>query len=198
MDLIVLATKNEGKAEELRTLLDGVAARIESLRDHPSVVLPPEKGTTYEENAAAKARAVCDALGVPALGDDSGLEVDALFGAPGLYSARYAGPGATDAANNEKLLRALEGLPPDRRTAQFWCALALAMPHRPSRVFEGICPGRILEAPRGDAGFGYDPLFLPDGESRTFAELTQERKNVISHRARAARALLEEVRSRGL
>ena len=193
MDLIVLATRNEGKAEELKTLLPGLAARIESLRDHPEVRLPPEHGTAYEENAALKARAVTEALGVPALGDDSGLEVDALHGAPGLYSARYAGPGATDAANNEKLLRALEGVPLDRRTARFRCVLALATPHMPSRLFEGTCEGRILEAPRGNSGFGYDPLFLPDGEILTFAELSPERKNEISHRARAALALLEGI-----
>jgi len=193
LDLIVLATRNAGKAAELGELLRGVATRIESLRDHPEVRLPPEHGTAYEENAAQKARAVTEALGVPALGDDSGLEVDALHGAPGLYSARYAGPGATDAANNEKLLRALEGVPPDLRTAQFRCVLALAMPHRPSRLFEGVCAGRILESPRGGKGFGYDPLFLPDGEVMTFAELSSERKNEISHRARAALALLEGI-----
>lgn len=195
MDLIVLATRNEGKAAELRTLLQGAVARVESLLDHPSIVLPPERGTAYEENAALKARAVFEALGVPALGDDSGLEVDALLGAPGLYSARYAGPGATDAANNEKLLQALEGLPPEGRTARFRCVLALATSHVPSRLFEGVCEGRILDAPRGADGFGYDPLFLPDGETQTFAEMTEERKNSVSHRARAAQALVRVLRA---
>ena len=193
MDLIVLGTRNEGKAAELRILLRGVAARLESLREHPDVKLPPETGATYRENAIAKARAVHDALRVPALGDDSGLEVDALEGAPGLYSARYAGPDATDHANNEKLLQALTGLPAAKRTARFRCVLALVAGSEAPRVFEGSCEGRILEAPRGRDGFGYDPVFQPDGETVSFAELEPERKNQISHRARAARELLRNL-----
>ena len=195
MDLIVLATRNEGKAAELRALLRGVASRVGSVREHPGVLLPPEEGGTYRENALAKARAVSLALGVPALGDDSGLEVDALQGAPGIRSARYAGAGATDEANNEKLLRALEGVPPERRTARFRCVLALDLGSGAPRVVEGVCAGRILTSPRGRAGFGYDPLFLPEGENGTFAELPPDRKNEISHRARAARALVAEILS---
>jgi XTP/dITP diphosphohydrolase len=191
LDLIVLATRNEGKARELTVLLRGLKARVESLGRYPHVELPPETGATYRENAIAKARAVHEALKTAALGDDSGLEVDALQGAPGLHSARYAGPDADAAANNEKLIRALDGVSPARRTARFRCILALLDGRGDPIVAEGVCEGRILEAPRGHAGFGYDPLFLPDGESLTFAELPPDRKNQISHRARAAAALQE-------
>ena len=195
MDLIVLATRNEGKVREFLTLLEGRAARVESLRAHPDVVLPPETGSTYRENAIAKARAVYGALGAPALGDDSGLEVDALGGAPGLRSARYAGQGASDAANIDRLLCELAEVPPERRIARFWCALALARGADDIVLSEGVCEGRILDAPRGEGGFGYDPLFLPDGETLTFAELPWERKNAISHRARAVAALREAMRA---
>lgn len=189
MDLIVLATGNEGKARELRSLLHGVAARFETLKDHPELALPPEGEASYRENALAKARAVRSALGLPALGDDSGLDVDALDGAPGVRSARFAGVGATDAANNARLLAALRGRPPAERKARFRCALALAIGPDEEVVVEGSCEGRIADAPRGIQGFGYDPLFLPDGETRTFAELPPGVKDTISHRARAAAAL---------
>ena len=189
MDLIVLATGNEGKTRELTTLLHGLAARIDSLRAHPHVALPPETGSTYRENALAKARAVYAALGVPAIGDDSGLEVDALGGAPGIRSARFAGAHASDAANIERLLRELEGVPLEKRTARFRCALALVRGPDDIIFGEGACEGTLLEAPRGDGGFGYDPLFVPAGETLTFAELADVRKNVLSHRARAAAAL---------
>jgi XTP/dITP diphosphohydrolase len=195
LDLIVLATANEGKAREFLTLLQGRADLVETLREHPGVILPPETGSTYRENAIAKASAVHAALGAPALGDDSGLEVDALGGAPGLHSARYAGPEANDRANNELLLRGLRGVPPESRTARFWCALALVRGPGDVVMSEGVCEGRILEAPRGDGGFGYDPLFVPDGETLTFAELPWERKNAISHRARAVAALREAMRA---
>ncbi len=191
MDLIVLATHNEGKARELRSLLRGVAGRVESLRAHPAVLLPPETGATYRENAIAKARAVFTALGVAALGDDSGLEVDALGGEPGLHSARYAGPAATDHANNERLIREIRAVPRDRRTARFRCVLALVHGPGDAVVAEGICEGRILDEPRGEGGFGYDPYFLANGQEATFAELSDDRKNTISHRARAALALRE-------
>lgn len=211
--MIVLATGNPGKARELKSLLRGVAARFETLRDHPGVVLPPEGDGSYRENALAKARAVHAAIGLPALGDDSGLDVDALGGAPGVRSARFAGEGASDAANNERLLDALRGVPPERRTARFRCVLALAGVPGPSGagaaagvagppdgeiVAEGACKGRIVEAPRGIQGFGYDPLFQPEGESRTYAELPPDAKDSISHRARAAAALRDALASRGI
>ena len=196
MDVAVLATRNEGKARELAALLEGAAARFESLAGHPEVLLPPEDATTYRENALAKARAVRDALGVPAIADDSGLEVDALEGAPGVRSARYAGEGATDAGNIQRLLAKLAGVPEARRTARFRCVLALARGPGDEIVVEGTCEGRILGAPRGERGFGYDPVFLPDGETRSFAELPADSKNRISHRARAAGALRASLAAR--
>ena len=194
LDLIVLATRNEGKARELSALLEGIALRVESLAAHTEVSLPPEAGSTYRENALAKARAVSRALGVPALGDDSGLEVGALGGAPGLRSARYAGADvsaghATDAANIERLLLDLAEVPPQSRTARFRCVLALVRGPSDEVVVEGSCEGRILDVAHGERGFGYDPVFLPDGHALSFAELPIAIKNTISHRARAAQAL---------
>lgn len=189
MDVVVLATKNRGKAREIQAMLEGIVTRVESLADHPHVALPPEGSDSYRENALEKARAVWRSLGLPALGDDSGLEVEALDGAPGVTSARFAGPGADDAANNARLLAALRGLPPARRGATFRCVLALVEGEGRERVVEGVCPGTIVETPRGTEGFGYDPLFLPEGETRTYAELPHEVKNAVSHRGRAVRAL---------
>lgn len=194
MDLIVLATRNAGKVRELTRLLAGTANRFESLLDHPKIVLPPERGDNYREIAFAKARAVNEALFLPALGDDSGLEVDALRGAPGLFSARYAGEQATDAANNEKLLRALADVPPEKRTARFHCALVLVRGKDDALEADGFCEGSILMSPRGDHGFGYDPLFLPEGETLAFGELPAARKDSISHRARAAAVLSRAIR----
>ena len=194
MDLVVLATRNEGKARELSRLLEGAVKRVQTLRDHPDVALPPETGSSYRENALAKARAVNEALGLPALGDDSGLEVDALDRGPGLYSARFAGEAATDAANNALLLQSLAGVPPDGRTARYHCALVLVRGQDDVLEVEGICEGRILDAPRGAGGFGYDPLFLPEGETLTFGELPSPRKDSISHRGRAAALLGRAIR----
>lgn len=170
-------------------MLEGVVSRVESLADHPHVELPPEGADSYRENALEKARAVWRSLGLPALGDDSGLEVESLGGAPGVTSARFAGPDADDAANNAKMLAELRGLPEAKRGARFRCVLALVEGEGRERVVEGVCPGTILDAPRGTEGFGYDPLFLPGGETRTFAELPHDVKNAISHRGRAVRAL---------
>ncbi len=147
----------------------------------------PEDGTTFEENAARKALAVWNRVGLPTLADDSGLEVDALGGAPGVRSARYAGEGADDEANNRRLLQALRGAS-DRR-ARFVCSLAVVRDGKVVRAFRGVCEGRIAHAPSGDGGFGYDPLFIPDGFDRSFAELGPPVKDRISHRARALQAL---------
>jgi XTP/dITP diphosphohydrolase len=195
LELVVLATRNPGKARELAALLVGVARRFESLADRPGVALPPEEAPTYRDNALAKARAVQAALGVPALGDDSGLEVDFLAGAPGVRSARFAGTGARDADNNRRLLTELTGVPETRRTARFRCVLAFVRSTGDEIVVEGTCEGRILEEPRGEHGFGYDPLFLPDGGSCSFAELPADTKNRISHRARAAAELRAALRA---
>ena len=194
MDLIVLATGNEGKARELNVLLHGIAGRMESLRAYPGISLPPETGPNYLHNALAKARAVYRALGVPSLGDDSGLEVDALGGAPGLHSARYAGEDANDRGNIERLLGELAGVPPERRTARFRCVLALVRGREDEIVAEGVCEGRILDAPRGVGGFGYDPVFVPEGHLMAFAELPATEKNALSHRARAAASLRRVLR----
>ena len=194
LDRIVLATMNEGKGRELARLLGGTVRAVETLREHAGVTLPPETGPDYRANALAKARAVWDALGVPAVGDDSGLEVDALGGAPGLRSARYAGEKATDVENNAKLLEALAQVPDRQRTARFRCALVLVRGDDEALEAEGACEGVIVTAPRGDNGFGYDPLFLPEGEARTFAELPAARKDSISHRARAAAVLARAIR----
>jgi XTP/dITP diphosphohydrolase len=194
LDRIVLGTTNEGKARELERLLGGTVRAVETLREHAGVILPPEIGGDYRANALAKARAVWNALGVPAVGDDSGLEVDALAGAPGLRSARYAGEKATDAENNAKLLEALAGVPERQRTARFRCALVLMRGDDEVLEAEGACEGAIVLAPRGDHGFGYDPLFLPEGEAYTFAELPAARKDSISHRARAAAVLARAIR----
>jgi XTP/dITP diphosphohydrolase len=169
-----------------------------SLDDLPQVEEIEEHGTTFAENAALKARAVMQATGLPALADDSGLEVDALDGEPGVRSARFAGPGASDAERNALLLERLEGTPAVRRSARFRCVVAFVDPKEPERAHleEGSCEGRILDAPRGDGGFGYDPVFYVESLNRTFAEATPEEKNRLSHRGQAMRRMAEELRTR--
>ena len=194
LETIIIATRNAGKARELCRLLAGVRATFVTLADHPEVALPPERGSSYRDNALAKARAVHEALGLAALGDDSGLEVDSLGGAPGVYSARFAGEGAADSRNNERLLDSMAHVALEERTARFRCALALVRNGHDPVETEGACEGKILPAPRGNGGFGYDPLFLPDGERLTFAELPESRKDAISHRARAAALLTRAMR----
>ena len=193
---LVFATRNPGKLVELRQLLPGIevlsvdeAAHLIGIRI-PEVI---EDADTFEGNAIKKAREVSELTGFPALADDSGLEVDALDGAPGVYSARYAGEHAGDAANNTKLLAALTGVPPERRTARFRCVLALA-DVRGSLASEtltahGVAEGVLLEALRGTGGFGYDPLFLFPALGQTFAELGVGTKGDLSHRAQAMRAI---------
>lgn len=189
-DKLVVATHNRGKLEEFRVLLPGI--ELVSLTDvAPTLTDIPETGGTYLENATIKARAGAAATGLPSLGDDSGLEVDALDGAPGLYSARYSGGGAK--LNVEKLLLALGDRPRSERTARFRCVLVVAHPDRSIALTAtiGTCEGFIDLAPRGEHGFGYDPVFVPieqDGE-RTLAEMGQDEKNAISHRGNACRAL---------
>jgi XTP/dITP diphosphohydrolase len=178
---VVLATRNAHKLREFGRLLPEVA--LEPLPD--AVELPPETGDTFAENALVKARAASAATGAPALADDSGIEADALGGAPGIYSARYAGPSATDAENRDRLRAEV---PPGSRL-RYACAVAYVVPGEEPRVAEGFCEGLMAEAPRGEGGFGYDPLFVPaDGDgTRTMAELSDAEKDRISHRGRAAR-----------
>jgi XTP/dITP diphosphohydrolase len=189
---LLLASANQGKLRELRTILHGLPVELVGL-DEAGRGDPPEveeTGETFLANALLKARAYAAWSGLAAVADDSGLEVDALGGAPGVRSARYAGPGATDQANLDKLLAALTGVPPERRTARFRCVAALDDPATGREDHaEAAWEGRILDAPRGSGGFGYDPVFLPDGWDRTSAEVDQPTKDAASHRGKAFRAL---------
>jgi XTP/dITP diphosphohydrolase len=186
---LVLATRNAGKAREVASILAALDVRIEPLA---ADVMLPEEGDSYEANAVAKALAAARATGCVALGDDSGLEVDALGGAPGPLSARYGGAGLDDAARSAALLAALEAVPDAARGARFVCVAAVATPRGEVATASGVCEGRLLRAPRGDGGFGYDPIFAV-GES-TMAELPAAQKDALSHRGRAFRALLPALR----
>jgi XTP/dITP diphosphohydrolase len=191
---VVVATGNPHKLAEIRAILAGLDVELESMRAF-GIPEPVEDGDTFEANALIKARACADATGRPALADDSGLEVDALGGAPGVYSARYAGVPGDDAANNAKLVAALEGVPPERRSARFVCAAALVLPDGREQVVRGIMEGHVVDEPRGTNGFGYDPHFVSDaaGDGRTNGELAAEEKDAISHRGAAFRALRPHV-----
>jgi XTP/dITP diphosphohydrolase len=185
---LVLATRNGHKLRELGRMLGGVA--LEPLPEY--VTLPPEDGDTFAANALGKARAAAAALGRPAIADDSGIEAAALDGAPGIFSARFAGPGATDAENLAKL----RAQAPAGSAMRYVCVMAYAEPGGDERVFEGACAGTLAADARGSGGFGYDPAFLPDdlADGRTMAELSDAEKDAISHRGRAARALLAWLR----
>jgi XTP/dITP diphosphohydrolase len=181
---LCLATANPAKAAELRALVEpDLDAEILSLLDLPGVALPPEGETSYVDNARAKARAAADATGAIALADDSGIEVDALGGRPGVASARYGGAGLTDAERVTRLLAELAGMP--RRTARFRCVLAVAAPWGAEAIFEGVVEGLLTDAPRGGGGFGYDPIFFVPEIGRTFAEIPAAEKHRWSHRGRA-------------
>jgi XTP/dITP diphosphohydrolase len=186
---LVLATRNTGKVREIREILSDVPVQLYTLLDFPDLPETPEDGETFQENAAKKARAATIQTGLPVLADDSGLEVDALNGAPGVFSARFAGEGAGDLDNNRKVLELLGHTPDDKRTARFRCVLALATPGGDIQTADGTCEGRITTDPRGDAGFGYDPLFIPVGYQKTFGELGYDIKNRLSHRAIALRKI---------
>lgn len=183
-DPIVIATRNAHKLREITRILTDLPGTIASLADYPDIPEIEETGDTFEANALIKARAVFAATGKLSLSDDSGLEVDALDGAPGVYSARYAGPEKSTPANNARLLQELGAFPGHHREAQFRCVVAI-VGDGIEEIVEGIVRGRIAAAPRGTGGFGYDPLFIPDGYRETFAELGRDVKNRISHRARA-------------
>jgi XTP/dITP diphosphohydrolase len=195
---VVLASRNEGKLAELQALLEPLGVRLRLVSDFTAGV-PPEDGATFVENALLKARHAARAAGLPAIADDSGIEVDALGGAPGVRSARFAADAAGDAANNARLLADLAGVPEDRRGARYVCVLALLRhPLDPTPVIaQGTWSGRILAEPRGANGFGYDPLFFVAGHGKTAAELPAALKNRLSHRARAAAELLAKVRETG-
>lgn len=189
---IVLATKNKKKIEELKKILNvmGVASRIFTLDDFPAYQDVKEDGDTFEANAIKKAVYISKCTRMTAIADDSGIEVDALNGAPGVLSARYAGEGADDRANIEKLLSEMRAVPYEKRGARFVCCIAIASSEG-VKTFFGYINGRIGIEPKGENGFGYDPVFYPEGSNRTFAEMSNEEKNAISHRARALKELQE-------
>ena len=190
---LLLATRNPGKLVELRRMLSGFD--VVGLADVPDFPEAPETGATFAENALAKARDAAAATGLPSVADDSGLAVDALNGMPGVLSARWSGRHGDDRANLELLLAQVADVPDERRGAAFVCAAALVVPGGPETVVHGAWTGRLTRAPRGTNGFGYDPIFVPDGETRTSAELSADEKDAASHRARALQALLPHLRA---
>jgi XTP/dITP diphosphohydrolase len=194
MDLL-LATRNAHKTREFRELL-GQAFDVIDLSSFPNIAIPEETGRTFEDNATLKAIATSKKLPSLVIADDSGLEVDALGGAPGVFSARYAGENAGDVSNVDKLLRELrkQNIATEKRSARFRCMIALAQNGKVLGVFEGFAEGKIVDPPRGSGGFGYDPIFEPKGFDQTFAEMTAESKNQISHRGQAIAALRKALR----
>ncbi|MCH9031789.1 MAG: RdgB/HAM1 family non-canonical purine NTP pyrophosphatase [candidate division Zixibacteria bacterium] len=192
---LVLATNNEDKITEIRACLADLELEIMTRADFENFPDPPETANTLEGNAELKARAISDSTSLPALADDTGLEVAALNGAPGVFSARYSGEDATYESNCAKLLREMEGLPEDKRGARFRTVIAIVW-DRDLKLVDGVVDGRITESPRGASGFGYDPVFLYPPAGKTFAEMTLEEKNEISHRGKAlaqARGVLEKL-----
>lgn len=197
MSDVVLASDNQGKIREINSLLRNTPLEVVG---QGSLGVEPieETGTTFIDNALLKARNAARQTGLAAIADDSGLEVDALGGRPGVYSARFAGPQATDTANVEKLLAALDGIPPDERSARFRCAMVYVT-HADDAdplICEGAWEGNIITEPKGDNGFGYDPIFWIEGEKATAAELAPERKNILSHRGQALRMLVAQLAER--
>ncbi|MFP7169531.1 XTP/dITP diphosphatase [Terribacillus sp. 7520-G] len=186
MDKIIIATKNAGKLKEFKAFFsdyDITAYGLDDLAEQFDDI--EETGTTFEENAALKAETIAGHLQVPVLADDSGLEIDALDGRPGVYSARYAGEAKSDQANMDKVLTELQDVPEGERSARFVCVLAVSQPGKETFYARGHVDGSITKVPRGDHGFGYDPVFQPDGYEKTMAELKPEEKNQISHRKQA-------------
>lgn len=194
---IVLATRNKKKVEEIRRITAGLSITILSLDDHPQCPEVVEDRDTFEGNALKKAQETAKCTGKPSLADDSGLEVEALGGAPGVYSAHYAPDAASgnDPKNYEKLLADLALVPQEKRAARFVCCMALAYPDGRSRTFFGYAQGSITQAPRGKQGFGYDPVFTPEGYKVTFAEMEGQDKDRLSHRGKALEKVAEYLRS---
>ena len=196
MDRLLIATRNQGKFRELVTLLAGTSYSLVSLADVCVEAEAPETGSTFEENASTKATIYGSLSGLPTLADDSGLEVDALGGEPGVLSSRYAGEGATDAQRIEFLLSKLNNVREPNRGARFRCVIALAWPGEGVNLYSGGCRGRIAETPRGSGGFGYDPVFLVEELGKSMADLTENEKNRVSHRGIAARGAAAALRQR--
>jgi len=191
MKKLVLATGNRNKVREIKDLLPGLPLEVQTLKDYPGLVLPEEDRSTFAGNAVKKAEAVSTATGELALADDSGLAVDALGGRPGVHSARYAGEDGNCEANNLLLLKELKGVPMEQRSASFICAIAVAVPGDQTYILEESCPGRITLSLQGKGGFGYDPLFFYEAAGKTFAEMSAEEKNKVSHRGKALRRTRE-------
>ena len=194
--MLIAASKNKHKLVEIAKITESFGMKVIT-RDEAGV--DPdfdvvEDGATFEENSFKKAEAICRICGHPAIADDSGLEVDALNGQPGVYSARFAGEECDDEKNNDKLLELIKDVPDEKRTAKFVSVITIVYPDGRKIVARGECPGRILHERHGNNGFGYDPLFLPDGFDQTFAELSSDVKNEISHRAQALKKLEELLR----
>lgn len=188
---LVLATKNKGKVSEFKDLFRGFDFEVKSLNDFGPIPPVIEDGETFEDNAVKKAQLTAKLLGLPAIADDSGLTVKALGGEPGVFSARYAGEGATDEANNIKLLKAMREI--EQREAAFICILAIAVPRGPTLIYEGACEGLIAQEISGNQGFGYDPLFYYPPLNKTFAQMSPAEKNSVSHRGRAMAELKGEL-----
>jgi XTP/dITP diphosphohydrolase len=188
--IIVLATKNTGKVKEFQQLLKNFPVEIKNLNDFGPIPEVEEDGATFDDNAYKKASFAAKVLGLPAIADDSGLIVEALAGAPGVKSARYGGENATDQENIDKLLRAMEGKT-DRRAA-FECVISIAAPSGPALTYEGRCEGEITTSPKGNSGFGYDPVFYYPEYGKTFAEISSEEKNRVSHRGKALGEVVAE------
>ncbi|CAN5760163.1 XTP/dITP diphosphatase [soil metagenome] len=199
---VVLATGNQGKIAEIAAIMEGLPVSFITRDQMPPWQEIVESGDTYLENALIKARALVEFYGKPALADDSGIEIDALEGAPGVRSARFAGPGASDEDNNHRMAELLTGVPAEKRTARYRCVAVLVLPDGTVLDAEGTCEGRIALAPEGDNGFGYDPWFIPaeqpEGQGLTFGMLPLEFKHGISHRGKALRALAEKMATLGL
>ncbi len=193
IERLLVASTNRKKLDELRDLLRRFPLELTSLQDYPNIPPFQEAGSSFSENARGKAEYYSQGSGLCCLADDSGLEVEALGGKPGIYSARYAGPNASDEENIDKLLSELGECPPEKRTARFVCAAALAGPDMETWIEIGECRGGITIEPAGSFGFGYDPVFIPEGHTRTFGELGEEVKQSISHRAKALALLLQRL-----
>ena len=188
--VIVLATKNAGKVKEFQQLLKDFPVEIKNLNDFGPIPEVEEDGATFDDNAYKKAFFTAKVLGLPAIADDSGLVVEALDGAPGVRSARYAGKNATDSENIEKLLQEMSGK--SNRRATFECVISIAVPSGPALTYEGRCEGEITTKPQGVSGFGYDPVFYYPAYGKTFAEISSQEKNSVSHRGRALREMIAE------
>lgn len=193
MKKIVVATNNVGKAREFKELLEPLGFHVLTNLDLPEPIDVEETGTTFEENAFIKARAICELMGIPVIADDSGLIVDALGGRPGVYSARYAGEPTDDVQNYEKVLADLGDLPFEKRTARFYCCIVFVGPGLPDLVTEGTVEGRILYEPIGTNGFGYNPIFFVDEFGKSLAQCTSDEKNAISHRSSALKKMIEKL-----